>query len=111
MAAGHVPDGTTFATKPALAVGMIERVIAADVPFAWVAADSVYGIGDVEVVEPALSRDVPTRRQDNDLAIGKRGEVMLDTAIAQRIIDAVLLGLAGEIAFGDVKDAVALAQA
>ena len=50
MAAAHVPDGTTFATKPALAVEMIERAIAAGVPFAWVAADSVYGIGHVEMV-------------------------------------------------------------
>ena len=29
--------------------GMIERAIAAGVPFAWVAADSVYGVGDVEM--------------------------------------------------------------
>ena len=28
---------------------MIERAIAADVPFAWVAADSVYGVGEVEM--------------------------------------------------------------
>ncbi len=28
---------------------MIERAIAADVPFAWVAADSVYGVGDIEM--------------------------------------------------------------
>jgi SRSO17 transposase len=48
MAAAHVPVGTGFATKPALAVRMIERAIAAGVPFAWVAADSVYGVGDVE---------------------------------------------------------------
>ena len=34
MAAAHVPDGTAFATKPALAVRMIERTIAAGVPFA-----------------------------------------------------------------------------
>jgi len=48
MAAAHVPTGMAFATKPALAVQMIARAIAAGVPFAWVAADSVYGVGDVE---------------------------------------------------------------
>src|SRR5271157_4350201 len=48
MAAAHVPAGTDFRTKPGLAAGMIERAVAADVPFAWVAADSVYGVGDVE---------------------------------------------------------------
>ena len=50
MARCHVPADKTFATKPALAVQMIERAIAADVPFAWVAADSVYGVGDIEQV-------------------------------------------------------------
>src|SRR6516165_928527 len=48
MKAAHVPEKTAFATKPALAAGMIERAIATDVPFAWVAADNVYGVGDVE---------------------------------------------------------------
>jgi SRSO17 transposase len=48
-AATHVPPGTAFATKPRLARAMIERAIAADVPFAWVAADSVYGVGEVEM--------------------------------------------------------------
>ena len=48
MVTAHVPDGTAFATKPGLAVRMIERTIAAGVPFAWVAADSVYGVGDIE---------------------------------------------------------------
>src|ERR1700684_2847125 len=43
MATARVPDGTGFATKPGLAVKMIERAIATDVPFAWVAADSVHG--------------------------------------------------------------------
>jgi SRSO17 transposase len=43
-------DGTAFATKPGLTVKMIERTIAAGVPFAWVAADSVYGVGDIERV-------------------------------------------------------------
>jgi SRSO17 transposase len=49
MAAAHVPDGTVFATKPAIAIEMIHRAIAADVPFGWVAADSVYGVGDIEI--------------------------------------------------------------
>ena len=47
-AAAHVPEAVRFATKPRLAVDMIERAIAADVPFAWVAADSIYGVGEIE---------------------------------------------------------------
>ena len=41
-------NAVAFATKPALAVQMIRRALAADVPFSWVAADAVYGVGDVE---------------------------------------------------------------
>ncbi len=48
MAAAHVPPGTVFATKPALARQMIDHAIAADVPFSWVAADTVYGVGEIE---------------------------------------------------------------
>ncbi len=48
LAAAHVPPGTGFATKPRLALTMIERAITAEVPFAWVAADSVYGVGEIE---------------------------------------------------------------
>ena len=48
LAAAHVPEGTAFATKPALAVEMIKRAIANAVPFSWVAADAVYGVGDIE---------------------------------------------------------------
>ena len=50
MAGAHVPPTTTFATKPQLARMMIERAIAADVPFAWVAADSIYGVGEIEML-------------------------------------------------------------
>ena len=40
LAAAHVPSEVAFATKPRLAVRMIERAMAAKVPFAWVAADN-----------------------------------------------------------------------
>ena len=48
-AAAHVPEGTGFATKPRLAVRMAERAMAAGVPFAWVAADTVYGVSELEM--------------------------------------------------------------
>ncbi|KTR03555.1 transposase [Aureimonas ureilytica] len=49
LKAAHVPVDVGFATKPALALAMIHRAIEAHVPFAWVAADSVYGVGDIEM--------------------------------------------------------------
>lgn len=48
LAGTHVPETVEFATKPALAVEMIRRALAANVPFSWVAADAVYGVGGVE---------------------------------------------------------------
>jgi len=49
VAAGHVPVGTGFATKPAMAPAMIGRAIAARVSFGWVAADSVHDVGSIEM--------------------------------------------------------------
>jgi SRSO17 transposase len=48
--AAHVPAETAFATKPQLAATMIERAVAAGVPFKWLAADSVYGVGALETL-------------------------------------------------------------
>jgi SRSO17 transposase len=39
-----------FATKPRIAVDMIKRALSAEVPFTWLAADTVYGVGEVEQV-------------------------------------------------------------
>jgi len=50
LKAAHVPDNVGFATKPQIARKMIARAIAAKVPFAFVAADSVYGVGDIETI-------------------------------------------------------------
>jgi SRSO17 transposase len=50
MTAAHVPDDVNFATKPQIAQRMIARAIAAKIPFSFVAADSVYGTGEIETV-------------------------------------------------------------
>ena len=56
MTKAHVPEAIGFATKPALALTMIERAIASDVPFSFVAADSVYGVGDIEMALKRASK-------------------------------------------------------
>jgi SRSO17 transposase len=38
-----IPDEVAFATKPRLAIEMIQQVLAAGVPFGWFAADEAYG--------------------------------------------------------------------
>jgi len=43
LAAAKVPDGTQFRTKPQLLRLMIERAVAAGIPFGWVTADEAYG--------------------------------------------------------------------
>ncbi len=50
MKTAHVPPGRKFQTKPQIAVSMIQRAIAANVPFAYVVADCVYGVGEVETM-------------------------------------------------------------
>jgi SRSO17 transposase len=50
MTAAHVPDDVSFATKPQIARRMIARAIIAKVAFSFVAADSVYGTGEIETV-------------------------------------------------------------
>jgi SRSO17 transposase len=42
-AAAAIPEEVTFATKPALALRMIERALAAGVPCSWVLGDEIYG--------------------------------------------------------------------
>ena len=49
LAAAHVPGSIRFVTKPEIAAQMIERAIAAGVPFDWVATDTVYGVGRIEM--------------------------------------------------------------
>jgi len=46
----HAPQDVGFATKPQVARRMIMRALAAQVPFSFVAADSVYGTGAIETM-------------------------------------------------------------
>ncbi len=62
--AAGVPAGTEFATKPALALQMIDDALAAGLPAAWVAADEVYGS------DPDLRAGLRQRRIGYVLAIG-----------------------------------------
>ena len=48
LKATSVPGDIGFATKPQLAARMIARADAAGVPLRWVAADTVYGVGEIE---------------------------------------------------------------
>ncbi|WP_409362500.1 transposase [Bradyrhizobium sp. SBR1B] len=50
LKSAHVPSDVGFATKPKIARQMITRAIVAEVPFSFVAADSVYGTGEIETL-------------------------------------------------------------
>lgn len=64
LAAAGVPDDVEFATKPALAAGMIGRALQAGVSARWVAADEVYGN------DPVLRAECEYHRIGYVLAIG-----------------------------------------
>ena len=49
LAAAQVPGSIRFVTKPEIAAQMIERALAAGVPFDWAATDTVYGVGRIEM--------------------------------------------------------------
>jgi len=64
-AAAGIPEGTMFATKPALALRVITRALDAGTPAAWVTGDEVYG-GD-----PGLRASLETQQLGYVLAVAK----------------------------------------
>jgi len=85
--AAGVPDEVGFATKPRLAMAMLERAMAARLPFGWVTADEAYG--QVKYLRVWLEQhDCPhvlaTKRNDTLIATDglSGGEQRADTLIA-----------------------------
>jgi SRSO17 transposase len=68
-AAAGIPDGTAFATKPALARRMLGRALDAGTPAAWVTGDEVYG------ADPGLRADLERRRIGYVLAVAVSHQV------------------------------------
>src|ERR1700712_1733945 len=80
-AAARVPAAVGFSTKPQLACQMIRRAIDADVPFAWVAADSVYGVGMCEMdLRKAGKGYVLGVASNHELTPGRRKPAVSGTA-------------------------------
>jgi len=69
-AAAGIPEGTPFATKPALAQEMIGRALDAGTPARWVAADEVYG------QDPKLRAELARRGLGYVLAVAKSHPVI-----------------------------------
>lgn len=84
-AAAGVPEGIEFATKPALAEGMLIRALNAGVPARWVAGDEVYG------ADPALRAELEARRVGYVLAVGCDRRV--PTAVGLTRADDITAGL------------------
>lgn len=79
-AAAGVPEGVAFATKPKLGRALLERALAAGVPCAWVAADSVYG------ADSALRRWLEARPLGYVLAVTS-GQQLAATGVYERVDD------------------------
>jgi SRSO17 transposase len=84
LAPAPVPEGMAFATMPALAVEMIGRSIAAKMPFAWVAADAVYGVGDIEQA-PRRAGEGYVLGMKGDPRFGSRGDKPAIAGAAEKI--------------------------
>jgi SRSO17 transposase len=79
-----IPEQVEFATKPALATGMIRRALDAGVPAGWVAGDEVYG------ADPALRAELEARAIGYVLAVACDHRVHLDAGGPSHRADALV---------------------
>lgn len=81
-----VPDGVPFRTRPEQVRGMVERALAAKVPFAWFAADEEFG------QNPGLCAFLEEREVSYVMAVPKNTE-LTDAAGHTGRIDALVAAL------------------
>jgi SRSO17 transposase len=80
-----IPDEVEFATKPQQARVMLERAVAAGVPFAWFTADEAYGQnpGLRDWLEDQDIAYVMATRRDDEVASGLRTTTRVDALIGK----------------------------
>jgi SRSO17 transposase len=80
-----VPDEVEFATKPQQARAMLERAVAAQVPFAWFTADEAYGQnpGLRAWLEESDIAYVMATRRDDEVASGLHTTTAVEALIAK----------------------------
>jgi SRSO17 transposase len=84
----HVPPEVTFATKPELALRMLERTLDSGLPVAWMTGDTVYGSSQ------PLRAGLEARKQAYALAVACKEHVEVQGT--RRRVDQVARGLARE---------------
>lgn len=96
--AAAIPDEVEFATKPQQAKAMVERAIAAGVPFAWFTADEAYGQnpGLRTWLEKQDVAYVMATRRDDEVASG-----LFTTTRVDQIIGKVRAGAWVRMSCGD----------
>jgi SRSO17 transposase len=83
-----IPEDTAFASKPQLAIRMLDRARAAAVPAAWVVADEVYGNDE------SFRRHLERKGQASVLAVSSNHLVWQD--MAQQSVGAITVALPPE---------------
>ena len=79
----HIPDEVEFATKPQQAKSMLERAVAAGVPFAWFTADEAYG-QNRELREWCEQQDIAyvmATRKDHEVPSGLHTSTRVDELV------------------------------